>query len=100
MFLVWKCLSGWTPSYLRVFCRSPSSCAGRRTLPSSVHGNLVVPFARSATMRTRSFYVVGPITWNGLPVDLRHLPNGACSQLHNLLRTVLFRLAWIWSSSE
>ena len=36
-------------------------------------------FARSAAMQTRSFSVVGPKTWNGLPVDLRHLPNGACS---------------------
>jgi len=29
-----------------------SWCAGRRTLRSSVHGNLVVPFARSATIQT------------------------------------------------
>src|SRR6218665_1343426 len=67
---------------------------------SSAHGNLVVPFARSAAMQTRSFSVVGPKTWNGLPVDLRHLPNGACSQFHHLLKTVLFRLAWVWSASE
>src|SRR6218665_2140304 len=77
--LVWRCLSGWAPSFLRELCR-PLSCAGRRTLRSSAHGNLVVPFARSAAMQTRSFSVVGPKTWNGLPVDLRHLPNGACSQ--------------------
>ena len=42
-------------------CR-PLSCAGRRTLRSSAHGNLVVPFARSAAMHTRSFFVVGPKT--------------------------------------
>src|SRR6218665_1575475 len=64
------------------------------------HGNLVVPFANSAAMQTRSFSVVGPKTWNGLPVDLRHLPNGACSQFHHLLKTVLFRLAWVGSASE
>src|SRR6218665_1605212 len=52
------------------------------------------------TMQTRSFSVVGPTTWNGLPIDLRHLPNGACSQLHHLLKTVLFRLAWVGSASE
>src|SRR6218665_334179 len=62
--------------------------------------NLVVLFARSAAMQTRSFAVVGPTTWNGLPVDLRHLPNGACSQFHHLLKTVLFRLAWVGSASE
>src|SRR6218665_147612 len=44
------------------------------------------------TMLTHSFSVVGPKTWKGLPVDLRHLPNGACSQFHNLLKTVFF--AW------
>src|SRR6218665_2302314 len=76
------------------------SSAGRRTFRSSAHSNLVVPFARSATMQIGSFSVVGPKTWNGLPVDLRHLPNGACSQFHNLLKTVLFRLAWVCISSE
>src|SRR6218665_4121857 len=29
--LVWRCLSGWAPSYLRELCRPLSSCAGRRT---------------------------------------------------------------------
>src|SRR6218665_448435 len=98
--LVWRCLSGWAPSYLRELCHPLSSCSGRRALRSSAHGNLVVPFARSATMQTRSFSVVGPKTWNGLPVDLRHLPNGASSQIHHLLKTVLFRLAWVGSASE
>src|SRR6218665_484783 len=30
----------------------------------------------------------------------KHLPNGACSQFHHLLKTVLFRLAWVGSASE
>src|SRR6218665_2710106 len=77
--LVWRCLSGRAPSYPRELCRPLSSCASRRTLQSSALGNLVVQFARSATMKTRSFSVVGPTTWNRLPVDLRHLPNGTCS---------------------
>src|SRR6218665_139596 len=72
--LVWRGFFGLGPSYLREFCRPLSSCSGRCTLRSSAHGNLVVPFARSATMQTRSFSVVGPKTWNGLPADLRHLP--------------------------
>src|SRR6218665_2721046 len=54
--LVWRGLSGWAPSYLRELCRPLSSCAGRRKLWPSAHGNLVVPFARSATMQTRSFF--------------------------------------------
>ena len=82
--LVRWCLSGWAPSYLRELCLPLSSCASRRTLRSSAHGNLVDPFARSAIMQTRSFSVVAPKTWNGLSVDLRHLPKGACSQFHQL----------------
>ena len=41
------------------------------TLRSSLHGDLVVPFARSATMQSRSFSVVvqQPGTDNGLPSD-------------------------------
>src|SRR6218665_3367706 len=97
--LVWRCLSGWAPSYLRELCCPLSSCAGRRTLRSSAHGNLVVPFAHSATMQTRSISVVGPKTWNGLSVDLRHLPDGDCSQFHHPHKTVLFRLAWVGSAS-
>jgi len=61
------CLAGRPPIWA-------SSCVGCRSLRSSVHGNLVAPFARSATMQTPSFSVVGPTTWNGLPIDLKHLP--------------------------
>src|SRR6218665_398525 len=87
--LVWRCLSGWAPSsYLCELCRPLCSCAGRRTLRSSVHGNLVVLLARFATMQTRSFSVVGPIISTELPIDLRHLQNGF--QFHHLLMTVHF----------
>src|SRR6218665_2974672 len=74
-----------------------SSYAGRRTLRSSARGNLV---SHSPALQTRSFSVAGPKTWNGLPVDLRHLSNGAYSQFHHLLKTVLFRLTWVRSTSE
>src|SRR6218665_725960 len=94
------CLAGRPPICASSDALPLSSCASRRTLRSPVHGNLVVPFARSATMQTRSFSVVGPTTWNCLLVDLGHLQNGACSQSHHLLKTVLFRLAWVGSASE
>src|SRR6218665_903465 len=93
-------LAGRQHNYLHELCLSLSSCAGHRTLRSSVNGNLVAPFARSATMKTRYFSVVGPTTWNGLPIDLRHLPNGACSHFHYPLKTVIFRLAWVGSFSD
>ena len=69
-----------------------SICAGRRTLRSSALDNLMVTF--SVTMQTRSFSVIGPTTWNGLPIDLRHLPNGACSQFHHLLKTVYMSMSF------
>ena len=50
-------------------------------------------FAHSVTVQSRSFSVVGPTTWNNrVTLDLKHLPNGACSQFHQLLKTVVFPL--------
>src|ERR1700733_66060 len=98
--LVRRCLMDWAPSYLCELCRPLSSCPGRRTLRSSVHGDLTVPFARSATMQTRSFAVVGPVTWNGLSLTVRTHPSGAESQFHQVLKTAFFRLAWVGSASE
>src|SRR6218665_189855 len=36
------------------------------------------------------FFCGWSTTWNGLPLDLKHFPNGACSQFHQLLRTLFF----------
>src|SRR6218665_261834 len=36
----------------------------------------------------------------GLPSNLRHLPNGACAELHQILKTILFRLASFGSASD
>ena len=52
------------------------------------------------TTKKHCFSVVGPATWNGLPIDLRHLSNSACSQFHYFLKTILFRFAWVGSVSE
>ena len=46
------------------------------------------------------FLFFGPTTWNGLPIDLRHLPNDACSQFRHLLETGIFCFAWVGSASE
>src|SRR6218665_491853 len=100
MSLVWRGLSGWALYCLRELCRPLSSGAGVVHCGSLSTVILVIPFARFATMQTRSFSVVGPATWNGLPIDLRHLPNGACSQFHHLLETLLFRLALVGSAAE
>src|SRR6218665_3941775 len=45
-------------------------------------------------------FLFGGWSWNGLRIDLSHLPNVACSQFRHLLKTVLFRLAWVGSASQ
>lgn len=64
--LVWRWLSGLAPSYLQELCRPISCCTGHC---SSDHGNL------PATMQHCSSSFVGPTTWNGLPLAMRHLPD-------------------------
>src|SRR3984885_5015397 len=98
--LVRRCLTGCAPSYLCELCRPLSAYSGRRALRSSEHGDLMIPFARSAAMQNRSFAVVGPTTWNGLSLTIRTLPAGGNSQFHQLLKTNFYRLAWVGSASE
>src|SRR6218665_3957363 len=89
------CLAGRPP-----ICASSSALS--RHVQAVVHSGplLTVIWWSHSTMQTRSFSVVDPKTWNGLPVDIRHLPNGACSQFHHLLNTALFCLALVVSASE
>jgi len=78
--LVWRYIAGLAPSYLRELYRLLSSCAaGHRNMRSSVQGDMAVSWVLFATMQSSSFSVIGPTTWNGLPSDLRHLPNCACA---------------------
>ena len=95
--LVWRCLSGWAPFYLRELCLPLSSCASRRTLRSFVHGNLVVPFARCATS---SFFCGWSNNLEWTSNTSKAPPNCTCSQFHHHLKTALFRLAWVESASE
>src|SRR6218665_3719747 len=69
--LVWRCLVGLAPVYLRELCCPPLSGMSSRLLRSSQQGLLLVPFARTSTKQIRAFSVVGPPTWNGLPSELR-----------------------------
>src|SRR6218665_2765622 len=61
------------PSYLRDLCCPVSDLAARRVLRSAARGELLVPRARLAIMQQRAFSVVGPSSWNDLPVELRSL---------------------------
>jgi hypothetical protein len=50
---------------------------------------LSVPFARTSTMLSSAFSVVGPVVWNGLPLELRLLPRSLSDTFYNRLKTVL-----------
>ena len=72
--LIWRCLLGLAPVYLRELCCTTLSAGGSRSLRSSEQGLLQVPFARTSIRQNRAFSVLGPSTWNGLPLELRLLP--------------------------
>src|SRR6218665_820003 len=66
--LFWRSATGCAPSYLTDLCRPVSDPASRLALRSSARGELLVPRARSALKQRRAFSVIGPSTWNELPL--------------------------------
>jgi len=79
--LVWNCVAGTGPAYLRELCVWSSVDSVRR-LRSSDMSLLKVPYCRSATTQRRGFVIVGPAAWNGLPLQLRLLSSDC---RHNLI---------------
>src|SRR6218665_2207532 len=59
--LVWRCLLGLAPAYLRDL-----GTRGGSSLPSMERGLLFVPFARTSTSQAPPFSVFGPTVGNGL----------------------------------
>ena len=98
--IAWRCAQAIGPSYLCEIFTPASATLGRRSLRSSTRGDFRVPFARTATMQLRSFFVVGPTVWNGLPLALRSLPYDSSSSFYKHLKTFLFDQAWVGSASE
>ena len=98
--LVWRCLLGSAPGYLCELCRPVSGLPGRRALRSSATGQLLVPRAKTATRQRRAFSIVGPSTWNGLPLEIRILPKNNESAFCRLLKTHLYRRGWAGGASE
>jgi hypothetical protein len=70
--LVFKCLHGLAPVYLADDCQLTSTISNRRHLRSSSTGVLSAPRTRTS-IGARSFAVIGPVTWNNLPLELRCL---------------------------
>src|SRR5688572_9382323 len=65
--LVWQCVLGSAPRYLRSIFTLSSSLTGRSALRSSSRGDFLVLFARTATKQRQAFSIVGPTSWNDLP---------------------------------
>lgn len=98
--LVSRCLLGCAPSYLCDLCRPVSDVVARRALRSSTRGELLVPRARSSLRQRRAFSVVGPSTWNGLPLELRLLYLNNLPAFHKSLKSFFFSRGWTGSAPE
>jgi len=58
--------------------------AALRVLSSAARGERLVPRAHLATVHRRVFTVLGPSSWNDLPVELRSLLMGPPFQILHL----------------
>ena len=89
--LVWNSITRAGPSYIQELCVL-SSVNSVRDLRSSDRLILKVPRCRTATLQKRGFSVVGPVSWNGLPLELRLLFNdSATATFKNKLKTFYFQ---------
>src|SRR6218665_255007 len=98
---VWYSLIGQASAYLAQLC-CPSLSVGSTVLHlrSAEQGLLHVPFARTSTMQSRAFSVVGPLVWNGLPLALASLPRVFSQKFLQQLTTTLFGRSGAGSASE
>src|SRR6218665_1877368 len=87
--LVWRCILGLAPVYLRDLCCPTPGTRCRSSLRSLEQGLLFVPFACTSTTQVRAFSVVGPSVWNGLPLAQRLLPRILSDTFYSSLKTLL-----------
>src|SRR6218665_2228723 len=97
--LVWYSLIGQGPVYLADLC-CLLTARSTHHLRSAEQGLLHVPFARTSTMQSRAFSMVGLLVWNGLPLALRSLPRVFSLKFLQQLKTTLFGSAEVGSASE
>src|SRR6218665_4060278 len=90
--MVWRCILGLAPAYLRDLCCTTPGTRGRSSLRSSEQRLLFVPFARTSTTQARALSVVCPSVWNGLPLSQRLLPRILSDPFYSIA-SKLFSLA-------
>ena len=88
--MVYKCLHGMAPSYLKEMCIPVCSDAHRGHLCSSDKKELKVPRHKLSTYGPRSFGIAGPSKWNALHCHLWD-ENLSLDQFTSGLKTYLFR---------
>src|SRR6218665_515601 len=98
--LVWRCILGLAPAYLRDLCYPTPDTRGRSSLRSLEQGLLFVPFARTSTTQACAFSVVVPSVWNGLPLAQQFLPRILSNTFYSSLKTLLFSRARVGRTSE
>src|SRR6218665_62480 len=98
--IIWYSLIGQAPAYLTDLCRPSLSVRSTHHLRSAEQRLLHVAFARTSTMQSRAFSVVGPLVWNGLPLALRSLLRVFSHKFLQQLKTTLFGRAGVGSARE
>ena len=91
--IVFRCLRGEAPAYLREMLTPLSGVQHLRPLRSAAHGNLHIPRTRTRTLGPRSFSVSGPCSWNSLPANLKNIEL-TLQVFKSQLKTHLFHQAY------
>lgn len=91
--LVFNCVRGDGPDYLRNYCVNPADQSVRLSRNRSAgSGNLLIPRTHLKTYGQRSFATSGPSAWNALPLELKNEPT--LSTFKSKLKTHLFKLCY------
>jgi len=86
--IVWKCVNGVAPTYLRELCVPMEDVRSRPRLQSASTCCILLPRVQTSTGQ-RSFAYSGPAMWNSLPPALRE--NMSLATFKTKLKTYLFR---------
>src|SRR6218665_3726263 len=100
--LVWRCLLGLAPAYLRDLCHLTLGTRGSSSIRSMERGYSLslLPVHCTSTRQTPASSVPGPSVWNGLPLALRLLPRVHYDAFNSCLKIALFSRAGVGSASE
>ena len=59
-----------------------------------------LPVSQRMLKQLQAFSVIGPSTWNGLPLTLRLLPQYNVSSFNKHVKLFIFGCSWIESTTE